>query len=208
MRVISATNADLAGDDRRGAVPRGPVLPPQRDRTEVAAARAAPRRHPAARAPLPAGRQAPRRGGRTRAARACLAGQRARAAQRAAARGTARARRRTHAPPTSACRRRRSRRTRRRRATNPIAQRSKPHSTARAACSPRRRANWGCRARRCIAGSTASASRATEGALVFNRRLTLSVTLHDPGRGVSVADVGRRGAAGALAARRTVVRRS
>ena len=58
VRIISATNADLSTLIAAGAVPRGPVLPAQRDRIAAAAAGAAPARHPAAGAPLPARGQA------------------------------------------------------------------------------------------------------------------------------------------------------
>jgi PAS domain-containing protein len=86
VRVISATNADLPAMIR-AAVPRGSVLPAQRDRAAAAAAGRAAGRHPAAGRALPAGR-ASTLGERCRAACCAirLAGQRARAAQHDAAR--------------------------------------------------------------------------------------------------------------------------
>ena len=53
VRVIAATNADLRADGRRGHVPRGPLLPAERDPRAAAAAARAQGRHPAARAALP-----------------------------------------------------------------------------------------------------------------------------------------------------------
>jgi DNA-binding NtrC family response regulator len=94
VRIVSATNAEPAGADRRWSLPRRPVLPAQRHRTAPAAAGAAPARHPAAGPPLPARGQAPGRRRRARAAAPRLAGQRARIAQCRAARGPARAQRR------------------------------------------------------------------------------------------------------------------
>ena len=48
VRILTATNRDLAGGDGGGTVPRGPLLSPERDRGGAAAVAAAPRRHPAA----------------------------------------------------------------------------------------------------------------------------------------------------------------
>ena len=56
VRIICATNKDLQKKVAEGSVPRGPLLPHQRDPRPAAAAARAPRRHPAPRAPLPAGR--------------------------------------------------------------------------------------------------------------------------------------------------------
>ena len=53
IRVIAATNQDLTRLDRRGAVPRGPLLPDQRHPDCAAAAARAARGHPAARRALP-----------------------------------------------------------------------------------------------------------------------------------------------------------
>ncbi len=53
VRVIAATNKDLERGDREGHVPRGPVLPPERDPDLRAAAARAARGHPGARAALP-----------------------------------------------------------------------------------------------------------------------------------------------------------
>ena len=47
-RIIAATNTDLQQAGQGGPVPRGPLLPPQRDPDHAAAAARAPRRHPAA----------------------------------------------------------------------------------------------------------------------------------------------------------------
>ena len=97
VRVISATNADLSAMIRAGQLPRGPLLPAQRDRAARAAAGRAPARHPAA------GRGVPPPGKRLGAqARAALRRHRwpgnvrelRNAMQRA---GTAGARRRDHA---------------------------------------------------------------------------------------------------------------
>ena len=52
VRVIAATNSDLARMVADGHVSRRPVLPPQRDPDRAAAAARAPRRHPAARETL------------------------------------------------------------------------------------------------------------------------------------------------------------
>ena len=53
IRVIAATNQDLAKRDRRGTVPRRPLLPDQRHPDRAAAAARAARGHPAARRALP-----------------------------------------------------------------------------------------------------------------------------------------------------------
>ena len=53
IRVIAATNQDLAQGDRRGPVPRGSVLPHQRHPDRAAAAPRAARGHSAARRALP-----------------------------------------------------------------------------------------------------------------------------------------------------------
>ncbi len=55
VRVVAATNRNLGGDGRPRRVPRRPALPHQPDRRAPAAAARAPRRHPAAGPPLPAG---------------------------------------------------------------------------------------------------------------------------------------------------------
>ena len=52
VRIIAATNKDLRIADPAGAVPRGPVLPPQRRAAPAAAAARAHRGHPRPRAPL------------------------------------------------------------------------------------------------------------------------------------------------------------
>ena len=52
VRVIAATNRDLAAGGRGRRVPRGPLLPPERLPDRAAAAARAPRGHPAARALL------------------------------------------------------------------------------------------------------------------------------------------------------------
>ena len=54
VRVIAATNADLASHGCRGRVPRRSVLPLERDPGDVAAAARSSRRHPVARAALSA----------------------------------------------------------------------------------------------------------------------------------------------------------
>ena len=54
VRVIAATNADLAKMVADGIVPRGSVLSPERHSGAAAAAARAQGRHPAARAALPA----------------------------------------------------------------------------------------------------------------------------------------------------------
>ena len=53
VRIIAATNVDLREMMERGAVPRGSVLPPERDHRAAAAAARAQGRHPAARPALP-----------------------------------------------------------------------------------------------------------------------------------------------------------
>ena len=53
VRIVAATNRDLARRGRGRALPRGPLLPPQRDRRDRAAAARAPRGRPAARRSLP-----------------------------------------------------------------------------------------------------------------------------------------------------------
>ena len=53
VRVIAATNSDLRQAGRRRPVPRGSLLPAQRDPRAAAAAARAQGRHPAARAALP-----------------------------------------------------------------------------------------------------------------------------------------------------------
>ena len=53
IRVIAATNQDLDEGGRRGPVPRGPLLPHQRDSDRAAAAARSARGHPAARRALP-----------------------------------------------------------------------------------------------------------------------------------------------------------
>ena len=50
VRVIAATNVDLAQGEGAGQVPRGPLLPAQRHHRAAAAAARAARGHPAARA--------------------------------------------------------------------------------------------------------------------------------------------------------------
>ena len=52
VRVIAATNRIARGRGEEGPLPRGPVLPPQRDADAAAAAARAARRHPAAAQPL------------------------------------------------------------------------------------------------------------------------------------------------------------
>ena len=47
VRILAATNRDLEAEIAAGPVPRGPVLPPERDRDHRSAAAAAARRHPA-----------------------------------------------------------------------------------------------------------------------------------------------------------------
>ena len=59
VRVIAATHSDLDADGRRGHVPRGSLLPAQRDSGAAAAAARAARRHSAARAALPRRSSAP-----------------------------------------------------------------------------------------------------------------------------------------------------
>ena len=63
VRVIAATNSDLARDGRRRPVPRGPVLPPQRDPRAAPAVARAQGRYSAPRPALPG--QVSRRGDRT-----------------------------------------------------------------------------------------------------------------------------------------------
>ena len=63
VRVIAATNSDLATHGRRRTVPRGSVLPAERDSGAAAAAARAQGRHPAARAALPREVRAGARGG-------------------------------------------------------------------------------------------------------------------------------------------------
>ena len=90
-RVLAATNKDLQAEIRGGPVPRGPVLPPERDPDLRAAAARAPGGHPAAGRSLhgrvrarvrPAARRRFDAGARRRARSSTLARQRARAAQR------------------------------------------------------------------------------------------------------------------------------
>ena len=52
VRIISTTARNLPELIQRGTVPRGPLLPPERQPHRPAAALAAPRRHPAARRPF------------------------------------------------------------------------------------------------------------------------------------------------------------
>ena len=52
VRVIAATNKDLEAGDREGHVPRGSVLPSERDSDSRSAAARSPRGHPGARAPF------------------------------------------------------------------------------------------------------------------------------------------------------------
>ena len=97
VRLVAATNKDLRARRRRGALPRGPLLPAQRHRGERAAAARSPRGHPAAGRALPARFREKNRkavSGCTRAALDALAelrlaGQRARARERDRARGGA-----------------------------------------------------------------------------------------------------------------------
>ena len=104
VRVIAATNSDLAKAVSGGQVPRGPVLSPQRRSRSRAAAARAQGRHRAARESFPAAATpehvdktiralAPRRS--TLLVRHTLARQRARARERGRARGHRRARRRS-----------------------------------------------------------------------------------------------------------------
>ena len=58
VRVIAATNRDLAGGDPKGTLPGGPLLPPQRLPDPRAAAARAGGGHPAAGLGLPRGRSA------------------------------------------------------------------------------------------------------------------------------------------------------
>ena len=53
IRVVAATNQDLAEDGGRGPIPRGPLLPHQRHSHSAAAAARPARRHPAHRRSLP-----------------------------------------------------------------------------------------------------------------------------------------------------------
>ncbi len=53
VRVVAATNKNLEKEVTRGQVPRGPVLPPQRDQDRRAPAPRPARGHPAADHPLP-----------------------------------------------------------------------------------------------------------------------------------------------------------
>ena len=53
VRVVAATNRDLAAADPPGRLPRRPLLSPQRDPGHAAAAARAPRGHPAPRRALP-----------------------------------------------------------------------------------------------------------------------------------------------------------
>ena len=89
VRVIAATNRSLEERGEEGPLPRGPVLPAQRDGRAAAAAARSARRHPAAAQPLHRQFQhrVPQEGARRQSGRAGgaqelrLAGQRARAAQ-------------------------------------------------------------------------------------------------------------------------------
>ena len=99
IRVIAATNQDLTKAGRRGAVPRGPLLPHQRHPDRAAAAARAARGHPAAGRALPREVRASRWGRRSPASRtrrwtlldaARLAGQHPRARERHRARRGAR----------------------------------------------------------------------------------------------------------------------
>ena len=66
VRVISATNADLADDDPRRQLSRRSLLSPQPDRAALAVAGRAPRRHPAAGGAFPRARQVAQRRRRVR----------------------------------------------------------------------------------------------------------------------------------------------
>ena len=90
VRLVAATNRDLAQMVAEGQLPQRPVLPPERLPARAAAAARAPGRHPAAGAPFhaavrpadgPADRDDPD-GDHGRAGAVPLAGQRARAAER------------------------------------------------------------------------------------------------------------------------------
>ena len=102
VRVIAATNRDLAEDGRGGEVPGGSLLPAQRHQSGDADAARASFRHPAAGRALPAQVRGRKRqadlgllGRGARAPRRLpLAGQRARAGEHRRARGRARRRRR------------------------------------------------------------------------------------------------------------------
>ena len=94
VRVLSATNADLARRDRRRPVSRGPALSPEHRRHPPAAAARAARRHRGARGALPgalrralpqAARRLRRRGAAALLRAHALAGQRPRAAHASSA---------------------------------------------------------------------------------------------------------------------------
>ena len=115
VRVVSATHRDLETADRRGQVPRGPLLPPQRLPDHAAAAARPARRHrrcwPSTssqkfnRADRQAGAR-PRRRRARRAAGVPVAGQRARAGERHRARASSsRAAPRSRRPTWSSARR-------------------------------------------------------------------------------------------------------
>ena len=64
VRVIAATNKNLEKEIQEGTLPRGPLLPAQRDPVPRAAAARAARGHPGARATLPRASSAPSRASR------------------------------------------------------------------------------------------------------------------------------------------------
>ena len=102
VRLISATNTDLPAAIADGTFSRRPVLPPERDRAEGAAARRAQGGHPAARPALPGRRTEAERARAARAAGAQLARQRSRADEHDPACVAAVDRLRRSRPPISA----------------------------------------------------------------------------------------------------------
>ena len=88
VRLLAATNRDLGAEVARRAVPRGPLLPPQRRRAAHPAAARAAGRHPAAGRRISPAASPPPTGCRSAA---CLAGRRGAAAGASLARQRARA---------------------------------------------------------------------------------------------------------------------
>ena len=180
VRVVAATNKDLAGRDRRRPVPRGSVLPARGGADRAAAAARAPRGHPGAGRALPrAGlrrQRPPAQEGRAvgddadHAAR--LAGQRARAQERRrAARDPHRRRRGDH---RGRRRRRAARASRRSRPSSRAARRSRIWSPP-----PSARSSWP-RSRPTITTSRTPRASSSSSAATSTRRCARSASITAP----------------------------